>query len=314
MPFEEAETLLSPSGAALCLRQAEAHGAPRGVIHINHGLAEHSARYARFAENLAGAGFHVYAHDHRGHGETRAADAPQGTFSHRDGTEKVLADVAAVNAHIHAAHPGLPVMIFGHSMGGLITLAYVLEHPQAIDAAAIWNANFSAGAAGRLAQLILRAERMLMGSDVPSRALPKLTFRAWARQIPNRRTEFDWLSRDEAEVDAYIADPNCGWDASVGMWIDIFDLVFRGAADRNFAHVPRNLPFHLVGGETDPATDNGSAVTALARRMKAMGFGDVTERIYPETRHESLNEINREAITRDFIAWLDKVVEQSALR
>ncbi|KXF76785.1 lysophospholipase [Paramesorhizobium deserti] len=295
----------------LCLRQARAHGVPRGVVQINHGLAEHAARYARFAENLAQAGFHVYAHDHRGHGETKAVDAPKGMFSSRGGAEKVLADVAAVNAHIHAAHPGLPVIIFGHSMGALITLAYVLRHPETVDAAAIWNANFSAGASGRLAQLILRAERMLLGSDVPSRVLPKLTFRQWARRIPDRRTDFDWLSRDPAAVDAYIADPACGWDASVAMWIDVFDFVFRGANNRNFGKVPRTMPFHLVGGEKDPATDNGKAVAALAHRMKAMGFSDVTKRIYPETRHESLNEINRDAVTRDFIAWLDRIVEQS---
>lgn len=311
MPFQTAEILASPSGAALRLRHTPAHAVPRGVVQINHGLAEHSARYARFAESLAEAGFHVYAHDHRGHGETRAADAPQGMFSASGGAEKVFADGAAVNAHIHAAHPGLPVIIFGHSMGGLITLAYVLKHPETVHAAAIWNANFSAGAAGRLAQLILRGERMLLGSDVPSRILPKLTFREWGRKIPDARTAFDWLSRDPAEVDAYIADPDCGWDASVAMWLDIFDFVFQGADNRNFSKIPRTMPFHLVGGEKDPATDNGRAVGALAQRLRAMGFTDVTEQIYPETRHESLNEINREAITQDFIAWAGEVVEQS---
>lgn len=311
MPFQTAELLPSPSGAMLCLHSAQAHGNPRGVVQINHGLAEHSARYIRFAQTLAQAGFHVYAHDHRGHGETRAPDAPLGTFSSRGGAQKALADVAAVNAHIHATHPGLPVILFGHSMGGLITLAYILQHPKTIDAAAIWNANFSAGAAGRLAQLILKTERMLIGSDVPSNILPKLTFRAWARQIPDRRTDFDWLSRDPAEVDAYIADPKCGWDASVGLWLDIFDLVFRGADNRNFGKLPRAMPIHLVGGEKDPATDNGKAVTALARRLRAMSFTDVTEHIYPETRHESLNEVNRDAITQDFIAWLNRVTGPS---
>lgn len=311
MLFQTAEILASPSGASLSVRKAQAHGAPRGVVQINHGLAEHSARYARFAQNLAGAGFHVYAHDHRGHGETRAPEAPRGMFSPRGGAEKVLADVAALNARIHEDHPGLPVVIFGHSMGGLITLGYVLKHPETVDATAVWNANFSAGAAGRLARMILAAERMLLGSDVPSRILPKLTFREWGRKIPDARTAFDWLSRDGKEVDAYIADPHCGWDASVAMWIDIFDFVFRGADDRNFGKVPHAMPFHLVGGEKDPATDNGRAVAALGRRLRAMGFTDVTKRIYLETRHESLNEINRGAITQDFIAWLDRVVEQS---
>ncbi|WP_245419434.1 alpha/beta fold hydrolase [Phyllobacterium salinisoli] len=311
MPFQTAEHFTSPTGAAISLRHAVARGKPRAAIQINHGLAEHSARYIGFAKRLAAAGFHVYAHDHRGHGETTAPDAPRGMFSVRGGAAKVLADVAAVNTHIHRVHSDLPIVIFGHSMGGLITLSHILRHPETVDAAAIWNANFSAGAAGRLAQLILKAERMLLGSDVPSHILPKLTFRAWGRGIPNRRTDFDWLSRDPTEVDAYIADSHCGWDASVGMWLDVFDFVFYGARDGNFAKVRRDMPLHLVGGEKDPATDNGKAVAALVQRMQAMGFRNVTERIYPETRHESLNEINRDAITDDFIAWLNKIVEQS---
>ncbi|WP_420962673.1 alpha/beta fold hydrolase [Brucella sp. IR073] len=310
MPFQTAEFLASPSGASLCLREQLAEGGARGVVHINHGLAEHSARYARFAEKLGQAGFHVYAHDHRGHGETTAPDAPQGMFASRGGTQKVIADVAAVNAHIRAANPGLPVVLFGHSMGGLIALNYVLKHPRTIDAAAIWNANFSAGAAGKLAQLILAAERMLIGSDVPSRILPKLTFREWARKIPSARTDFDWLSRDPGEVDAYFADSKCGWDASVSLWIDVFRLVFQGADDRNFGNIPRALPFNLVGGEEDPATDNGKAVAALARRLRAMGFTDIHECIYPGTRHESLNDINRDGITQDFIAWLSQIIQK----
>ncbi|GGA96949.1 lysophospholipase [Brucella endophytica] len=309
MPFQTAEFLASPTGASLCLRKQLAEGSARGIVHVNHGLAEHSARYARFAEELSQAGFHVYAHDHRGHGETIAPDAPQGMFASRNGAEKAIADVAAVNAHIRAAHPGLPVVLFGHSMGGLIALNYVLKHPLTIDAAAIWNANFSPGAAGKLAQVILAAERMLIGSDVPSLILPKLTFREWGRKIQGARTDFDWLSRDPGEVDAYIADPKCGWDATVALWIDVFRLVFQGADNSHFGNVPRAMPFNLVGGDQDPATDNGKAIAALARRLRAMGFTDIHECIYPGTRHESLNEINREAITQDFIVWANRAVQ-----
>ena len=149
-------------------------------------------------------------------------------------------------------------------------------------------------------------ERFRLGSDVPSRLLPKLTFQAWARQIPNRRTEFVWLSRDPAEVDAYIADPLCGWDASVSMWRDIFDLIFTGADDRNFAAVRRDLPFHLVGGERDPATAGGKAVRDLDARLRRLGFSDVSTRIYPDTRHESLNEVNRDVVMADFVEWLSE--------
>lgn len=308
MPFDTTTTLASPTGAKLNLYFRRAEAPARAVIQINHGLAEHGARYARFADFLAACGCHVYAHDHRGHGATTAPDAPKGRFAARNGLDIVVADLAAIHDHIAEQHPGLPVVIFGHSMGGLIALNFVLRHSERVAAAAIWNANFSAGILGRLAQAILAFERFRLGSDVPSRMLPKLTFGDWAKKIPNRRTEFDWLSRDNAEVDAYVADPLCGWDASVSMWIDVFDLVFGGADDSNFTGVRRDLPFNLVGGQRDPATDGGKAVEALAARLRRMGFSNLVSKVYPETRHESLNEINRDAVMADFASWLDRTL------
>lgn len=220
----------------------------------------------------------------------------------------VIADVNAVHDEIARRHPGLPVIVFGHSMGGLIALGFVLKHPGRAAAATIWNANFSGGVAGRAAQAILAWERFRLGSDVPSRALPKLTFQSWAKQVPERRTEFDWLSRDAAEVDKYIADPLCGWDASVGMWQDVFRLAFLGADDRSFDAVRRDLPFKVVGGEKDPATSGGKAIEDLARRMRRMGFSNLVSTVYAETRHESLNELNRNVIMEDFAAWAESAV------
>ena len=308
MAFNRETKLKSSTGATLLVRFREAQGAPRGVVQINHGLAEHSARYARFADFLSLRGFHAYAHDHRGHGGTTAPDAPPRMFARKDGAAKVMADIAAVHDHIRATHPGLPIILFGHSMGGLSGMNVLLKHSADVHAAAICNANFSAGLLGRAAQALLAWERFRLGSDVPSRMLPKLTFQAWAKQIKDRRTEFDWLSRDAAEVDKYIADPLCGWDASVSMWSDVFDFVFAGANDRNYATIRRDLPLYLVGGENDPATDGGKAVSHHADRLRQMGFSNLFSTIYPQTRHESLNEVNRDVVMDDFGKWLDRVV------
>lgn len=126
----------------------------------------------------------------------------------KDGDRVAIGDVLALNRHIHATHPGLPVVLFGHSMGGLIALNYALVHSDMVDAVAVWNANFNGGIENRAAMALLYAERMLKGSDVPSAILPKLTFRTWGRSIPGHRTPFDWLSRDPAEVEAYVNDPS----------------------------------------------------------------------------------------------------------
>lgn len=308
MAFESQRLHGSPTGAWLNLYTRHASVAAVGVLQINHGLAEHAARYGRFAEFMAQQGFHTYAHDHRGHGHTKADDAPLGRFAARDGVAKVIADVDAVHRLIAAEHPGLPVILFGHSMGGIIALNYLLRHPEKIRAAAIWNANFSAGLLGRLAQALLAYERFRLGSDMPSRLLPKLTFQAWGKATPGRRTDFDWLSRDAAEVDKYVADPLCGWDASVSLWQDLFEMIFFGADDRNFSGLRKEIPINLVGGATDPATNGGKAVKALAGRMRAMGFSNLVSTIYEETRHESLNELNRGPIMEDFVAWARRAV------
>lgn len=306
MPFAKPTSLSSPTGASLCLYARRAKGEGKGVVQINHGLAEHAARYARFADFLADKGFHAYAHDHRGHGGTTAPDAPPRMFGPYPSAEKVIADTEAVHDHIAEKHPGLPVITFGHSMGGLIAMNHTLRYPGRAQATAVWNANFTAGATGAAVRLILAWERFRLGSDAASRILPKLTFQAWAKQIPNRRTEFDWLSRVPEEVDKYVADPLCGWDASVEMWRDLFGFVFHAADDGNFANVPRDMPFSLVGGEKDPATFGGKAVRNLEKRMRTMGFSNLTSTVYDETRHESLNELNRDIIMEDFAVWAQK--------
>jgi alpha-beta hydrolase superfamily lysophospholipase len=307
MTFSTTSTLASPTGASIRLYHGPASATPRGIVQINHGLAEHAARYARFAKALAAAGYHVYAHDHRGHGYTKAKDAPQGMFADADGGQRVLDDVLAVRHHAAAAHPGLPLIIFGHSMGGLIAMNSVLRDPEGLSGAAIWNCNFTAGALGRLAQFILATEKMLLGSDVPSRMLPKLTFGDWAKKETDGRTTFDWLSRDHAEVDKYVADPLCGWNASVSMWRDIFRFVFTGADNASFEKVPKSLPFNLHGSRHDPSSDFAKATEALGARMKAMGFSDVSTEIHPDDRHECLNDLNREAVTASFIKWLGRI-------
>jgi alpha-beta hydrolase superfamily lysophospholipase len=295
----------SPTGATLAVRHVPATITPRAVVQINHGLAEHAARYQRFARFLAARGYHVYVHDHRGHGATRAPDSIPGAFASRDGASKVIADVAAIHALIGERHPGLPVVTFGHSMGGLIALNFAETHPAASAALAVWNSNFNAGLAGRAGQAALRLEAFFKGSDTPSTILPKLTFQTWANAMPDRRTDFDWLSRDPLEVDLYVVDPLSGWDATVSMWQDVFHLIYAGADAANLAKLPKALPIHLIGGAEDPATDKGEAVTWLAEQMQKSGLSDVTVEILAGTRHETLNEINRDQSMDSFAAWLD---------
>jgi alpha-beta hydrolase superfamily lysophospholipase len=304
--FEETRRLATATGADLAYHCQPALGAEHGILLISHGLAEHSRRYAAFAREMSGHGFHVYAHDHRGHGQTTAPDAPLGRFAQRQGARLVADDLQAMRDVAAAAHPGLPVILFGHSMGGLIALNSAIDNPRGFAALAVWNSNFNLGMAGRAAQVILRTERALKGSDVPSGLLPKLTFEAWGKSIPGHRTEFDWLSHDRDIVDAYIEDPLCGFAASVSLWLDLFDLTFR--APKLIGRLPKDLPIHLIGGAEDPATNGGQAIQWLSQRFKQNGFSAVTTKICPATRHETLNDTVRGRATSEFAAWAKSIL------
>ncbi|MQW06863.1 alpha/beta fold hydrolase [Sinorhizobium meliloti] len=306
--FGQVRTHQSPTGATLGWRHEGAAGEPQGILVISHGLAEHSGRYARFVETMAAQGFHVYAHDHRGHGTSCAPDAPPAMFAQREGAAKVVTDLRALRDMAAAAHPGLPVVLFGHSMGGLIALNAAETDPDLYDALAVWNSNFRPGLAGRGGQLLLAIEKMLKGSDVPSPLVTKLTFGAWSTTIADRQTDFDWLSRDESEVARYIEDPHCGFDPTVSLWLDVFAFAFAGARPDRLSRLPSSLPVHLVGGSADPSTLNGEAVRWLGNRMKARGMTNVTIAIHEGMRHETLNEIGREKATEEFAAWCLKAV------
>lgn len=300
-----ANTLISKTGSSLCVRLMAPSGAPRAVVQINHGMAEHCARYERFARFLASRGYAAIAHDHRGHGHTSAPGAPQGSFGASDGWQRVLGDVSAVADEARAIFPGAPIVSFGHSLGAIIALDHALQHPHAAQALAIWNTSFDTPALLSVLVAALKAERFFKGSDVPSRLAIMATFDAWNRQFAPNRTQFDWLSRDEKEVDAYVADPLCGFPVSVGMWLQVIAAIRNCADPARHARLPKGLPVHVCAGGKDPSSLGGDAMLRIAARLKSAGLGDVTTSVFAENRHEGLNELDRDAVMESFAAWLN---------
>lgn len=305
--FETTRSLKSPTGAALAYHVAEATTTPRGTVLIAHGMSEHSKRYAPFAAHLAARGYQVYAWDHRGHGETTAPDAVQGQFARRNGLDTVIADTLAIRDRAAAEHPGLPILLFGHSMGAMIAFNTALAAPDRFAGFAVWNFDFSAASSVPLMRLVLGAEKWLKGSDVPSSLLPRLTFDAWGKAIPNHRTLFDWLSNIPAEVDAYIADPLCGFPCTVSLWLDVAEGIARGGDSKRMDAIPKNKPIMLVGGGKDSATRGGKAMTWLDGRLKAAGLSHVTHIHYPDARHETLNDTVAPDAMEAFAAWADAI-------
>lgn len=304
MAFEEG-IIESPTGAHINTYWRAADGDFKGIVQINHGLAEHGARYAGFADFLAAKGWAAIAHDHRGHGKTTSSDGAPRLFAHQNGWAKVIEDVHTVNAALQANYPGKPIVVFGHSMGGVIAMNYTMHHPDTVKGCAIWNSNIDKGAAGLLG-LVASLGMAFSKPDRPAGLIDSLTFKAWDKKFKQDRPESGWLSRDLDEVDKYVADPLCGWTASWSLWKDFSGGIEFAADDRNLRRVPKSLPFHLVGGTEDPATNGARAMEKLGERLRRQGYG-ATQETLEGFRHETLNENGREAVMERFAAWLSKI-------
>ncbi|MEM9734121.1 MAG: alpha/beta hydrolase [Pseudomonadota bacterium] len=304
MSFEERQ-LDRPDGARLALYEMTATGTPKAIIQINHGMAEHAGRYARFAGALTQNGYHVIAHDHRGHGKTTAPKAGLGHFGPTGSWQMVLDDVTAVRTHAQDQWGSLPVALLGHSMGSIISFNCILQDPKAYAAAALWNSGVENGPLATVFRAILKTQRFFLGSDVPSTLAGKLTFDAWNKAFTPNRTAFDWLSQDAAEVDKYINDPLCGFPVTIGLWLEVMAGIARANDNAALARLPITMPIHLLAGADDPCSENGRAVENIAKRMESVGMTAVDYTLLPNTRHESLNELNRDEVTATFIQWLD---------
>jgi alpha-beta hydrolase superfamily lysophospholipase len=264
---------------------ADVAGQPAGVVQIAHGLAEHGERYDRFAKALNAAGFLVHAVDHRGHGRT--ANGRLGDFGPA-GFEGLIADVARFGALLRARHDGIPLFLFAHSMGSFAAQAAILDH------ASTWSGVVLSGST---ALDVLAAGMASAPADAPA------GLEAFNAGFEHR-TGYEWLSRDEAEVDAYVADPWCGWDVPDDVIPSLFAPAARLADPALLAGIRRDLSLLIASGDADPLAGGGALIQLLGQRYRDAGIADVTVTLYPAARHEILNETHRDEVTADIVAWL----------
>ncbi len=298
----EPRLLQRPDGTRLHFLRWLPDGAVRGTVQIVHGASEHSGRYGRLARALADRGLAAYAMDLRGHGRT-AESSGVGRFG-AGGVDALVADVGEMNLLVEAAHPGVPRVLLGHSMGSIVALAGAER-----DGAGLVGLVLSGpiGVAPHLAETVAALdEAVAVGAG--DNALDALG--AFNQAFEPARTRFDWLSRDRAEVDAYIADPLCGDDMplTAAYAAGVFRLAVESATPEAIAQLPDDLPVLVLSGHRDPVGGAETAqVTALAELLRARGL-PVEQHVYPDARHEVFNETNRDEVTGDLLTWLDQRV------
>jgi alpha-beta hydrolase superfamily lysophospholipase len=258
-------------GAAIFVRRWAPDGPPRAAVQIAHGLAEHSARYERVATALTSAGYAVYASDHRGHGPA-CAPSDLGFFAEENGWRKCLDDLWAVNRRIAADFPRLPIVFMGHSLGSIMGQQFIAEHGADLAGAVLSGTSGQPPAILPLGRLLARFER--------------------------------WRSRDPAEVDKYVADPLCGFPFTTQLAIDLLDALGPIASKDTVARIPKTLPIYVFSGARDPVSAN---LRSLVKAYGDAGLAKVTTRIYPDARHETLNESNRDEVVAHLIGWLRTV-------
>jgi alpha-beta hydrolase superfamily lysophospholipase len=283
---------------------------PKAVVQVVHGMAEFGARYERLAEKLGQAGYHTFAHDHRGHGRSIQGGLPPGHIADADSWNLLVSDTHAINRELARRYPGLPVIVLGHSMGSFIVQQLMFQHPGDMVAACLSASNGRPGPTALAARLMARIERARLGRRGASPVLRKLTFDDFNKQFAPTRTNSDWLSRDPKEVDIYVADPLLGFTASNQTWVDLLDALSTLADRRNIARVPKDLPIYIFSGDRDPVGENGKGVRRLYDAYKRAGIYDVRLKLYPGARHETLNEINRKEVMADFVRWCEEVTAQ----
>lgn len=315
----ETTTVDTADGIALYTYRWEPETPPKAVVQIAHGMAEHAGRYARFAAALNDSGYAVYAEDHRGHGQTnppqtnppgaKQSDSGHGYFTDQAGFDTVVEDLYAVSERIRRDHPTLPLFLFGHSMGSFLARAYAARHGDDLAGLILSGTAGSQGVLGKAGAAIAALEIKVRGRTATSHLMNMLTFGQYNRPFGPNRTEFDWLSRDPKEVDAYVSDALCGNVFTAGFYADLLGGLERINDKAVVAKVPTSLPIQLIAGSLDPVGAGGKGVLQVAEQYRAAGVEDVSLHLYVGARHEVLNETNRDEVTADVISWLDSHLE-----
>lgn len=281
-------TITSADNEEVFVDRYSGDGEPKAIVQIAHGMGEHAARYARLAEALVEHGYVVYANDHRGHGRTAGSADRHGNLG-AAGWQGLVDDLALLTARARTEHPDIPLVLLGHSMGSFALQQYLLDRSGDIDAAVLSGTS----AADVLAQ----------GIDTSQPA----DLAAFNAPYEPGRTGYEWLTRDEAEVDKYVADAACGFALDMAGMQQMLHGTTDTADPARLAGVRPDLPIYLFSGDGDPIAGAGALVELVGQRYRDAGVKDVTVTMYPDARHEVLNETNRDEITADLIAWLDDV-------
>ncbi len=279
-------------------------GKPAATLQLCHGMAEYIGRYDEFASFLAENGFYVTGNDHLGHGQSVTSPDRLGYFSDPRGNECVIADIHALRQRTFNGYPGVPHFMLGHSMGSFLLRQYIELYGEGLSGAVIMGTGSQPPAVLSAGKAICRTAARFHGWAYRSGLMNSMAFGSYNKKFEPARTPSDWLSRNTASVDAYEADPLCGFVFTVNGYYHMFRGIEFAQKAENIAKIPRTLPLLVVSGAEDPVGGFGAGVKPVYEAYKAAGIADVELTLYPSDRHELLNELDRGKVFADLLDWM----------
>lgn len=292
------------------IRRWEDVAAPTGAVHIIHGLAEHPDRYERLAGALNAGGLIVWAHHQRGHG-SNPAPGIRGHFADRDGWRALVDDAWAVSEALLTAWRGVPLVLFAHSMGSFVGQRVIAEHGASYRGVVFSGTNGPPRVKEGGARQLARLQVLALGRRAPGAWLQKLVIEntynaAFGAEAPPNT----WLSRDQKEVEKYNADDRCGFPLTSQAWLDLLNARAMQGTAAFFRSIPSTLPVHVIAGTADPVGEQANGVRRLLQAFADAGLARVTSEFYEDARHELVNELNRDQVTADLVAWIRGLIDR----
>lgn len=277
----------------------------KAAVQISHGLAEHAARYERVAKALTSAGYICYADDHRGHGKT-AGDIKNTGYLGPGGWDSTVKAQKRLSDIIKKENPNIPLFLIGHSWGSLMAQDYIQQWGNNLKGVILSGTNgYMDVKLLEVGQILLKKHLKKSGPKYRDEQAKDMTFGTYNKPFEPAETKFQWLSRDQEEVNKYVNDPYCGFTCTTSFFLDMLDGLGKIWKEENEQKIPKDLPIYLLSGSEDSSNEMTKNLLMLIERYQNYDIKDLSYKIYNGARHEIFNEINREEVFEDVINWLD---------
>lgn len=280
-------------------------GAPKGVVQIIHGMAEYAERYAPLADFLTKNGFVVCAEDHLGHGQTAASKEDLGYFNDKKDYKVVLEDIHSLQEIMQKEYSSLPYFVLGHSMGSFFCRNYIAKYGKSLNGVIVMGTGYKDKLTLAAAKIATRLNALFCGWRNRSRLITGLAFGSYNKRFKPVGSPNAWVSKNPENVKAYDADPLCGFTFTNNGYYVLFSVIGAACGKRAVTSVPKDLPVYFVAGQDDPVGSYGKAVTKTYKKFKKAGIENVSITLYPEARHEILNDISRNKVMKDILQFIN---------